>query len=290
MTQNAVLSLDFIKGQAEEEQIIPTNFKQVKLTKKFLLPRVKDLHDDMLRLRRQYDQEFYLTDHPKKDAYPKGCCYEITKGVKTLLERELQSPKTVGLVALRDFCLHGGIAKRVWGNLRHQYFQNAFQFGDLYVDVSNDTVTITKPKVEILPLGKARFFPITDYDIYANLAEKYWNGKVYPNRILPELAVMFPVFFVSAEGELQLHANYQTILYRNMQFDFALAEKFLIKGAFQDRILPDRYVDQLTKKFGVLEAALSNNDIKRYFEIARQSELRLDAVRCQLLLDQAQAI
>ncbi len=75
-----------------------------------------------------------------------------------------------------------------------------------------------------------------------------------------------------------------------MQFDFALAEKFLIKGAFQDRILPDRYVDQLTKKFGVLEAALSNNDIKRYFEIARQSELRLDAVRCQLLLDQAQAI
>lgn len=290
MISSGKLSLEFIKRQAEEEQILPTNFKQVKLTKKYLLPRLKELYDDMLRLRLQFDQEFDPANHPQKGIYPKGYCYEITKGVKDLLEHELRSPKTAGLAALRDFCLQGGIAKRVWGNLRHEYFQNAFQFGDLYVDVSNDTVTITKPKVEILPLGKARFHSISDYDIYGSLAEKYWNGQVYPNRQLPELAVMFPILFVSAEGNLQIHANYQTILYRNMQVDFALAEKFLNKGRFRDRILPEHHVKRLSSEFGGLEIPVSNDDLKKYFSDARRTELRLDAVRCQLLLDQARTI
>ena len=290
MTSNSKLSLEFLKRQAEEEQLLPTNFKQVKLTKKFLMPRIKELYSDMLRLRLQFDQEFDPANYPKKGTYPKGYCYEITKGVKDLLERELLAPKTLGLAALRDFCLQGGIAKRVWGDLRHEYFQNAFQFGDLYVDVSNDTVTTTKPKVEILPLIKARFYSITDYDIYGSLAEKYWKGQVYPNLHLPELATMFPILFVSADGKLQAHANYQTILYRNMQFDFTLAEKFLTKGKFHDRVLPEPYVNRLVSEFGALETPASKDDLKRHFDMARQSELRLDGYRCQLLLDQAQAI
>ena len=289
MTSNGKLTLDFIKQQAEEEQLIPTNFKQVKLTKKFLLPHIRELQDDMLSLRLQFDREFEQARHPKKGEYPKGYCYEITKGVKELLVHELQAPKTLGIGALRDFCLNGGLAKRVWGNLRHEYFQNAFQFGDLYVDVSNDTVTITKPKVAILPLAKARFYSISDYDIYAGLAEKYWKGNIYPNRLLPELAVLFPIFFVSADGKLEAHANYQTILYRNMQLDFALAERFLTKGRFQDRVLPENHAKRLISEFGGLEMPVSNDDLKRHFAAARQSELRLDAVRCQLLLDQARA-
>lgn len=108
MISSGKLSLEFIKRQAEEEQILPTNFKQVKLTKKYLLPRLKELYDDMLRLRLQFDQEFDPANHPQKGIYPKGYCYEITKGVKDLLEHELRSPKTAGLAALRDFCLQGG--------------------------------------------------------------------------------------------------------------------------------------------------------------------------------------
>lgn len=80
MISSGKLSLEFIKRQAEEEQILPTNFKQVKLTKKYLLPRLKELYDDMLRLRLQFDQEFDPANHPQKGIYPKGYCYEITKG------------------------------------------------------------------------------------------------------------------------------------------------------------------------------------------------------------------
>ncbi|WP_404426736.1 hypothetical protein [Thalassospira australica] len=87
-----------------------------------------------------------------------------------------------------------------------------------------------------------------------------------------------------------MHANYQTILYRNMQFDFTLAEKFLTKGKFHDRVLLEPYVNRLVSEFGALETPASKDDLKRHFDMARQSELRLDGYRCQLLLDQAQAI
>ena len=72
MTSNGKLTLDFIKQQAEEEQLMPTNFKQVKLTKKFLLPHIRELQEDMLRLRLQFDREFDQARHPKKGEYPKG--------------------------------------------------------------------------------------------------------------------------------------------------------------------------------------------------------------------------
>ena len=55
--------------------------------------------------------------------------------------------------AIREFIGKGGAFRSVWGVLREQYFQNAIQLGGLYVDVSNDTVVVTKPKVEILPIA-----------------------------------------------------------------------------------------------------------------------------------------
>ena len=75
-----------------------------------------------------------------------------------------------------------------------------------------------------------------------------------------------------------------------MHLDFALAEKFLTKGRFHDRILPEPHVKRLSSEFGGLEMPTSNGDLKQYFADARRTELRLDAVRCQLLLDQARTI
>lgn len=79
-----------------------------------------------------------------------------------------------------------------------------------------------------------------------------------------------------ANGQLTLH--------------FIFAESFLAKRKFRDRVLPESYAKRLISEFGGLEMPVSNDDLKRHFAAARQSELRLDAVRCQLLLDQARAI
>ena len=45
-----------------------------------------------------------------------------------------------GRRALRAFLRAGGTLRRVWGDLRGQFFQNAFQLGTLYLDVANDSV------------------------------------------------------------------------------------------------------------------------------------------------------
>lgn len=290
MTSSQSLTLEIITARAEDEQIAPVNFKQVKLTKKYLLPRVKELQVDMMRLRAAFDQSYDVTTVRYGKTYPEGFCQEITLGVKTIMEKELSAPKTPGLTALRDFAVHGGLAKRIWGNLRNQYFQNAFQFGSLYVDVANDTVNIAKPKVEILPLAKARMFPIADYDGYADLAEKYWKGQVYPNRIMPDLAVMFPLFLITPDGKIGLHANYQTILYRNMQFDFTLAEKFLFKNKRKALALPETYHQKLVTEYGAVPEPVSDDVLSQYFDSARQSQLRFDATRCQAMLDRAIAL
>ncbi|MBC08055.1 hypothetical protein [Thalassospira sp.] len=290
MTESQLLTLDQITARAEEEQVASVNFKQVKLTKKFLLPRLREIEADMLALRSAFDQTVDQQSDKYGKRYPEGFCQEITLGVKQLLENELPGTKRPGLLALREFITHGGLAKRIWGNLRNQYFQNAFQFGSLYVDVANDTVKITKPKIEVLPLAKARMFPISDYDGYADIAEKYWKGKVYPNRILPDLAVMFPLFLVKEGGQIELHANYQTILYRNMQFDFALAEKFLFKSRRKDLVLPKDHLDRLIAEHGASSETLADEVLKQYFDSARQSELRFDTKRCQALLDRVIAL
>ena len=38
------------------------------------------------------------------------------------------------------------------------------KLGTLYVDVTNDTVTPTMPKVEIMPFNQASFIPIRDFE------------------------------------------------------------------------------------------------------------------------------
>ena len=290
MTSTSPLTLDFIKARAEDEQIAQVNFKQVKLTKLHLLPRLKEIEVDMLRLRQSFDLSFDRTQTKGGKPYPEGFCQEITLGVKNLLQQELETAKTPGMQAMRNFIAQGGLAKRIWGNLRNQYFQNAFQFGSLYVDVANDTVVVTKPKVEILPISKARMFPINDYDGYADLAEKYWKGQVYPNRVFPDLAVMFPMFLVTSDERIELHSNYQTILYRNMQFDFSLSERFLFKNRRRNNHIPESYLQKLVDSFDAEPEAVSDDVLRSKFDAARQSKLRFDSTRCQALLDRAIAL
>ncbi|MBX2830812.1 MAG: hypothetical protein KTR23_06515 [Rhodospirillales bacterium] len=93
MTSPNALTLEVITARAEDEQIAPVNFKQVKLTKKYLLPKIKELQADMLRLRTAFDQSFDVTARKHDKLYPEGFCQEITLGVKTIMEQEFTSAK-----------------------------------------------------------------------------------------------------------------------------------------------------------------------------------------------------
>lgn len=284
------LTLAHLSENANEETPVEITPRQTKLTKTWLLPNLDALHADLQQLRTAFDKTYRQSPEVTgnlRRTYPKGYCLEISKGVQNLLQQQINHPTTPAMRALREFCANGGVAKRVWGNLRNSYFQNAFQFGSLYVDVANDTVNPDKPQVEILPWVKSGFYAIREYGKYAKLAETYWGGKVYPNRYLPDLAVMFPIVFVNRYGEVELHANYQTILYRNMEQNFKLSESYLFNRKNYGDPLPEQHHGFLQNEFGAVATPVEDDVLRALFADARKTELRFDISRCQPMLDRA---
>ena len=134
--------------------------QESELTVKYLFPAVNDIYACFLALRLQLDPILRQAQPVKLGKpYPLGQCLEISLAVQRALRT--QSPDGLpvsaarGLRAIQAFMKAGGSFRQVWGDLRGQFFQNAFLLGTLYVDVSNDTVTPTKPKVEIMPFDQA---------------------------------------------------------------------------------------------------------------------------------------
>jgi hypothetical protein len=199
--------------------------RQQALTARHLLPALAQLEACLLYLRAELDPVLRERQPVKLGKpYPLGQCLEISKAVQERLaevrEDELPPAARTGLRALRSFERDGGRVRQVWGDLREQYFQNAFQFGTLYVDVSNDTVTATKPKVEILPFEEAGLAAIRDYRHYAARAATYWQETAWPNHVLPALAPHCPLVLVGANGRVQLRAvsDYMLALTRSRAF------------------------------------------------------------------------
>jgi hypothetical protein len=182
--------------------------RQAALTAQFLLPALAEIEAALLDLRADTDQALAGKIPNYKDkAYPYGCCHEITLDVMGRIGALAAQRRTPGQRALNDFFQHGGTGKLVWGVLRDSYFQNAIHLGDLYVDVSNDTVDVTKPKVEILPMAQSGMVLIQDAAHFARVAERYWDARAYANTLLPSLAPLFPVVLVDAQGGVSLQSN-----------------------------------------------------------------------------------
>jgi hypothetical protein len=185
--------------------------RQTALSERHLLPSLSQLEAFFLAVRSHAD----LTLQPAQPvklgkAYPLGQCLEISQAVMRLLEQgdlsalRLSDNALAGLATYAAFRKAGGALRLVWGDLRGEFFQNAFQLGILYLDVSNDTVTPTKPKVEILPFEQARLIPVADFRHFARISTRYWKHRVYPNHVLPELAPYCPLIHVTPDGQVSL--------------------------------------------------------------------------------------
>ena len=187
------------------------------LTERHLLPVLSELEVFFLAVRRQLDPELERLQPVKLGKpYPLGQCLEIAQAVekrlRTVAEAALPAEAAQGLRAFKAFLRAGGTLRQVWGDLRGQYFQNAFQLGGLYVDVSNDTVVPTKPKVEVLPFAAANFIPIRSFTQFRQIATSDWEDQLYPNHVLPELAPHCPLIHVSKTGSIRLHDATQYML------------------------------------------------------------------------------
>ena len=179
---------------------------QEALTNRHLSGRLESLHSLFLELRAAVDPE--LRGFARGRPYPLGRCLEITVLVLKQLDDgffdQLSPAARDGLAALNQFRETGGEVRRVWGDLRGRYFQNALQVGVLYVDVANDTVVASKPPVEILPFAQSGLRAIADHLHFARIAHGYWSSRFLPNHVVPELAPWLPLVEIRADGRIRL--------------------------------------------------------------------------------------
>jgi len=209
------------------QEIVPVDAAQATLTAQCLGPLTDQLMPYFLALRAETDAVLAQRLPPAGGkAYPYGRCEEITQYLYARLAQRLAKPADPVTQALHDFVAQGGVVRSIWGVLREQYFQNAIQFGALYVDVSNDTVFVTKPQVEILPIAECGLVPVRDLAHFRQTAERYWHATVYANHLVPTLAPLLPIITVSAgklRPGLQSACDYMIDLMRRDAFQQAEA-------------------------------------------------------------------
>lgn len=211
------------------------------LTAAHLLHALGEIETFLLELRRRVDV-CLMAAAPNKygKRYPLSQCLEISKAVRRLVDsvdiEELSGPALAGCRALRNFLAAGGEMRRVWGDLRGSYFQNAFQVGTLYVDVANDTVVPTKPKVEILPFDQSGLTPIKDYHHFARIAESYWDAKAWPNHVAPDVAPLFPVLMENKGGGFALRDAGSYMMHLNLRDALAPAGDFLRQAPLPEEV------------------------------------------------------
>jgi hypothetical protein len=223
--------------------------RQAALTERFLIPDLAGLEALFLAVRAEVDadlqpQRAVMAGKP----YPLGQCLGVTKAVRRRLgsvaPARLAPQAGRGYAALVAFLSAGGAIHTAWGDLRGEYFQNALLIGALYVDVSNDTVVATKPKVEIRPFAAANFSPIADYRHYGRIAARYWGQRIFPNHLLPELAPYLPLIQLGASGGVSLGTPIAYMLGLTLSRGFTPSE-----AAIEARPMPGEV-------FGALAAAL----------------------------------
>jgi hypothetical protein len=238
---------------AAEQRLLPNEPRiidhdvQSELTERLLLPALLQLKAFFLAARAQVDAEL-LDAKPLKDGkpYPLGQCLEISCAVEARLPyfvaARLDGAATQGHAAFSAFLHAGGTFRLVWGDLRGEFFQNAFQLGTLYVDVANDTVTVTKPKVEILPFAEAGFLPVADFRHFGRIAARYWQHDVYPNHVLPTLAPYFPLIHIARMGAVSIRPANEYMLALTMAGRFRPSEDLL-----RDPAMPEDLFDHVAK-------------------------------------------
>lgn len=185
-------------------QPIPPDSRQEKLTRD-LLTNLEGLAALLLKLRQEVDLKLApqfpsFGDKP----YPLGRCREIRDAVYDKLVAEIKKPTTDAGLNLNLFIRNGGIGRKIWGVLRESYFQNAIQLGTYYVDVANDTVVASKPKIEILPLEESGMVAVRDFFHFAAIARSYWESEVFANIALPGIAGLFPLICKSKTGGISI--------------------------------------------------------------------------------------
>ena len=267
-----------------------------RLTNDYLLPNLAEIETFLLELRERVDCKLNVASPLKYGTpYPLSQCLEISKAMKlavdNLDESEFSGPVLVGCQAIQAFRAAGGEMRRVWGDLRGAYFQNAFQVGTLYVDVANDTVITTNPKVEILPFAQSGLAALKDYAHFARVAESYWEVKAWPNHVVPEISAFFPLLSETRDGGFELRDMGGYMMSLNLNRAFGPAEAYLSQVALPEGVLERAACDLMPLIAGPPKpASLGRRESLKTLQRYRSERIHLDTKAQRRLIDLGLAV
>ncbi|MBP7334810.1 hypothetical protein [Niveispirillum sp.] len=270
----------------------PVDKKQRDLTGHFLTPLRGELYDMLMAIRSGLDPQLCQLYPTVRDLpYPLGRCREIALAVRGELVRRIRAPRSRVEQALNSFIRQGGMFRPIWGALRGRYFQNAFQIGGLYVDVSNDTVTVTKPKVEILPMEESGMEAVRDIAHFCAVARLYWEVETYPNLMAPSLAPIISVVGLHASGRCEFISASDYMVALSMRDAFHDAEAWVAGGEaptpphfaqMLERVPPDlRPQSGMDPRMAAIEACRSARQAGRHLDNHWRNQRVSDFLRIQ---------
>ena len=241
--------------------------------------------NDLVHLRQIADIEL-LPKHPHFEGklYPIGRCKEIRDKVFSLLKECLPNTKLAGLLLIKKQLEKGIPLSKQWGSLRDEYFQNAMILGELYIDVSNDTVNPNKPRVEILPLKDANFGPLSSFEQFIKVASSYWDVKFYKNTIFPALAPFLPLIYIDRKGRSKLGYAGLELLQLAIQSEFT-ASKSVLSTLPEPAESVKKEWEKLVKDIPYNDFLHSQGHIKDYFQEYQDKKLYLDSHFCNQALN-----
>lgn len=237
------------------ERVQPIDDRQIELTERWIVPALPLLEAEFMEIRLAIDESIQaqLAVHPEEairgdpKRYPKGYCLPITqRSLQTFFRRGLEAEPSEALRTVLEFGEAGGHVGRVWGILRDRYFQNALQFGSHYFDVANDTVDVTKPKIEHMPMAESGFRNVDALADFVRIGEPYWGCRFFPNLHFPRLAITHPLLQLREhDGEFRVHRCAASMQWGHWDRDFAPVEDHLREALCHGSAIPADLFDRI---------------------------------------------
>lgn len=238
------------RAYAQDMRVLPD---QEHVTRVRLTPGISAILDRLRFHRAEVDQAFErqraalpanapkAIGEPSLASYPIGFCRQIRDQV---WDRAIVDERFQALLG-RDVIL-----KKVFILLKGQYFQNAVQLGNLYIDVANDTVWPDKPKLEWAPIPNVNFENVETWGRFANVARRYLRVELYPNRLFPFGFPAAPFFAIRPGGRIDLFFAQDILFLKDVGEGMRRARELLADKALMARRLPGAYEDLLRRACG----------------------------------------
>ena len=212
---------------------------QESLTTSLLRPILPGIVDTLGRLRLRTDA--WIAQSAAPPSYPIGFCAVIRDRV---FDGLLGDPRVQSLIAA------GLVLKKVFVILKDRYFQNAMQFGNLYIDVANDTVDPAKPWLEWMDVREVPYENVGELPTLIRVAESYHRCRAFPNVFFPLLAPVVPLLLIAEDGRLGLLHFQDGGFLKDLAHGLPHLRSWLAGPARPLPPLPEPYTAQLQRACG----------------------------------------